>query len=294
MDIFLVEDSAAIRRLLARRLEAQPGMRIVGEADTAPQAIAMIEWLQPDTVLVDMALAVGSGMDVLRELRRKGFPGRVLMFTHQAMDAYRDQCMRAGADGFYDKGTGLETLFGDLDELLLSELASGRHHRPSQLLRDQVTGLYGQVALIERLDQQLRLIQPGTDRVAVGVVVLQGLDEMVRTHGVTATAPVLIEIGRRLSGSAAQADLLARHADEQFALVISQVAGSEEADALAARMKEALSEPFELRGRPLQLDCQVGLALYPRDAITARGLLILAEARAHGTRLPSRGSAVVH
>lgn len=294
MDIFLVEDSAAIRRLLARRLETQPGVRIVGEADSAPQAIAMIDWLQPDTVLLDMTLAVGTGMDVLRELRRKGFAGRILMLTHHTMDAYRDLCMRGGADGFYDKGTGLETLFGDLDELLMSERASGRQHRQSQLLRDHVTGLFGQVALIERLDQQLRLMQAAGDRVAVGVVVLRGLEEMVRMHGVAATAPVLVEIGRRLSGSAAQADLLARHADEQFALVISQVESAAQAEALSERLREALAEPFELKGQPLHLDCQVGLALYPRDAITARGLLIQAEARAHGAVLPARGSAVVH
>nr|WP_186830625.1 response regulator transcription factor [Mitsuaria sp. TWR114] len=158
MDIFLVEDSSAIRRLLARRLEDMAGVRVVGEADSAPQAIALIDWLQPDTVLLDMTLLVGTGVDVLRALRHKGFQGRILMLTHHAMDAYRDMCMQAGADGFYDKGSGLESLFGDLDELLQSERAAGRQTRPSPLLRDTATGLLGQVALLERLDQVLRMV----------------------------------------------------------------------------------------------------------------------------------------
>ena len=106
MDIFLVEDSSAIRRLLARRLEDMAGVRVVGEADSAPQAIALIDWLQPDTVLLDMTLLVGTGVDVLRALRHKGFQGRILMLTHHAMDAYRDMCMQAGADGFYDSQKG--------------------------------------------------------------------------------------------------------------------------------------------------------------------------------------------
>lgn len=294
MDIFLVEDSSAIRRLLARRLESMTGVRVVGEADSAPQAVALIDWLQPDTVLLDMTLVVGTGIDVLRALRRKGYTGRILMLTHHAMDAYRDLCMKAGADGFYDKGSGLETLFGDLDELLQSERASGRQSRPSPLLRDGATGMLGQVALLERLDQVLRMVNAEAGKVAVNIVVLKGLDALLRGEGVAAAAPVLVEIGRRLSGCAGPADLLARHANEQFALVVTRVGSPTEAESLAERMRESLSEPFDLGGHPVRLDSHVGMSLYPRDAITARGLLILAEARAHGARLPEKGSVVVH
>ncbi|OWQ46287.1 hypothetical protein CDL60_17000 [Roseateles noduli] len=294
MDIFLVEDSSAIRRLLARRLEDMPGARVVGEADSAPQAIALIDWLQPDTVLLDMTLLVGTGIDVLRALRGKGYRGRILMLTHHAMDAYRDMCMQAGADGFYDKASGLETLFGDLDDLLQSELVGGRQQRPSPLLRDAATGLLGQVALLERLDQVLRLVNAEAGKVAVTVVVLKGLEALLRSQGVSAAAPVLVEIGRRMSGCAGPADLLARHANEQFALVVSRAGSVQEAEALTDRIRESLADPFDLGGHEVRLDSHVGLAVYPRDAISARGLLILAEARAHGTRLPERGSAVVH
>lgn len=294
MDIFLVEDSSAIRRLLARRLEDMPGVRVVGEADSAPQAIALIDWLQPHTVLLDMTLLVGTGVDVLRALRAKGFKGRILMLTHHSMDAYRELCMKAGADGFYNKGTGLETLFGDLDELLQGESVAGRVSRPSPLLRDGATGLLGQVALLERLDQVLRLVNAEGGKVAVNVVVLKGLEALLRSQGVAAAAPVLVEIGRRLSSCAGPADLLARHANEQFALVVSRVEGASDSDGLAQRMREVLSEPFDLGGHPVRLDSHVGVSIYPRDAITARGLLILAEARAHGARLPHPGSVVVH
>ncbi|WP_158218874.1 response regulator [Roseateles aquatilis] len=294
MDIFLVEDSAAIRRLLARRLETLPGARVVGEAESAPQAIALIDWLQPHTVLLDMTLTVGTGIDVLRALRGKGFQGRILMLTHHAADAYRDLCLKAGADGFYDKGSGLETLFGDLDGLLRDEAASARVARPVSPPRDTVTGLLGQAALIERLDELLRMMNAEAGKVAVTVVVLNGLQALLRSEGVAAAAPVLVEIGRRLSGCAGPADLLARHADEQFALVVSRVASPAEAEALAQRMRDALDLPFDLNGRAARLASRVGLSTYPRDAITARGLLTLAESRAHGHLLPERGSAVVH
>ncbi len=294
MDFFLVEDSVAIRRLLARRLDTLPGTRVVGEADAAPQAIAMIDWLQPHTVLLDITLAVGTGLDVLRELRARGFRGRILMLSHHDLDAYRDLCLQAGADGYYTKGGGLENLFTDLDELLQSERASGRQTRPSSLLRDPVTGLLGQVALLERLDQVLRMPSPEPHWLAVTVVALRGLESLVQSNGLTATAPLLVDIGRRLAQGTGASDLLARHADEQFALVVNRVASAEQADELAARLNAALDEPFPLGEQSLKLDFDSGMALYPRDAISARGLLTLAESRAFGARLPANGSAVVH
>ncbi|SEK59458.1 DNA-binding response regulator, NarL/FixJ family, contains REC and HTH domains [Roseateles sp. YR242] len=294
MDIFLVEDSSAIRRLLARRLDSLPGTRVVGEAEGAPQAVALIDWLQPDTVLLDMNLAIGTGLDVLRDLRGRGYKGRILMLSSQCSDIYRDRCIKAGADGFYDKGTGLETLFGDLDELLQSERASGKQLRFSPLLRDTVTGLLGQVALLERLDQVLRMLRADPQPVAVAVVVLRGLQALLLSHGPAATAPLLVELGQRMKSCTGDADLLARHADEQFALVVTRVDSTHDADALTHRLDDALSLPFELAGKPIRLHCSVGMAIYPRDAISARGLLNLAESRAHGECLPSDGSAVVH
>ncbi|UXH77700.1 response regulator [Roseateles amylovorans] len=294
MDIFLVEDSVAIRRLLARRLETLPGTRVVGEADSAPQAVALVDWLQPQTVLLDITLAVGSGLDVLRQLRARGFSGRILMLSHHDLDAYRDLCMQAGADGYYNKGSGLESLFADLDELLQSERASGRQTRVSSLLRDPTTGLLGQVALLERLDQVLRMTMAEPQLLAVSVVVLRGLESLVQSNGLAATAPLLVDIGRRLGQSTGAADLLARHADEQFALVVSRVTSAAQADEVAGCLHEALDAPFLLGDQSLHLHFDTGMALYPRDAISARGLLTLAESRAHGTRLPAQGSAVVH
>ncbi len=294
MDIFLVEDSAAIRRLLAARLDTLPGARVIGEAEGAPQAISLIDWLQPDTVLLDMNLAIGTGLDVLRELRRRAYKGRILMLSQQSAELYRDLCIKAGADGFYDKGSGMETLFGDLDELMQSERVAGRQTRMSPLLRDTVTGLLGQVALLERLDQVLRLLRADAQPVVVAVVVLRGLQSLLLSHGPAATAPMLVELGQRLKTCTGDSDMLARHADEQFALVVSRVASASDADALARRLTESLSQPFQLAGRPLMLHCSVGVAVYPRDAISARGLLNLAESRAHGESLPSDGSAVVH
>lgn len=138
MNIFVVEDSAAIRRLLVRRLDDMTGVRVVGEAAGQSQALALIHWRKPDMVLVDLTLASGTGLGLVADLRREGFHGRIAVLTAQDLEAIRRACLDAGADAFYDKGTGLETLFDDLAGMVATEHAA--LDEPAALLRGALAG----------------------------------------------------------------------------------------------------------------------------------------------------------
>ena len=295
MNTFIVEDSLPIRRLLVRRLENLAGVRIVGEASDEAQAQAMIEWLKPDTVLLDLSLADGgSGLKVLGQLRGKGFPGRVLVLTSQAADAYRQACLKAGADGFYDKASGLETLFTDLTDLVDKEPTRGYVNQASLLLRDALTGLFGEVALLERLDQAARIAQrDGTD-LAVYVMRIDGLAGLAESHGVTEVTAILQAISARLREVCEPADVLARHAADQFSLVLGKVGSTQNAAAFAVHLGALLTEAIVQLDTPSELRAQIGMALFPADAIAPRSLLTLAEARAYGAMPPQQASSFIH
>ena len=295
MNIFVVEDSASIRRLLVRRLETMSGIRIVGEASSETQAQALIGWLKPDTVLLDLSLADGgSGLKVLGHLRENGFTGRILVLTAQALEAYRQACAKAGADGFYDKASGLETLFDDLTSLADDEPVTGAAGQASTMLRDGLTGMFGQVALLERLDQAAKIAQrDGTD-LAVYVMLMDGLAAMAEGRGIDELNTVLRSVADRLNEVCEPADVLARHAADQFSLVLTRVESSADAAAFAAQLGELMTGVFEQFDTPTPLRAQVGMALFPGDAIAPRSLLTLAEARAYGTSRPQRASAFTH
>ena len=295
MNTFIVEDSLPIRRLLVRRLENLAGIRIIGEASSEAQAIAMIEWLKPETVLMDLSLADGgSGLKVLSQLRRNGFGGRVLVLTSQAIDAYRNACIQAGADGFYDKASGLETLFDDLTDMLDEQPSRAHENQASLLLRDALTGLFGEVALLERLDQAARIAQRDGADLAVYVMRMQGLAAMAETRGVGEVNAVLHAVSRRLLEVCEPADVLARHAADQFSLVLGKVESAQTAAAFAVRLSELITEAVEQLDTPPELRAQVGMALFPGDAIAPRSLLTLAEARAYGALPPQCASSFVH
>jgi DNA-binding NarL/FixJ family response regulator len=103
MKIYLVEDSHLIRSRLSSMLEEIDGVEIVGEAEDAGSAVVGIAATRPDVIVLDLQLAGGSGLDVLRELKNIA-PGVVsIVLTNYALPQFRKQCMAAGAQHFFDK-----------------------------------------------------------------------------------------------------------------------------------------------------------------------------------------------
>jgi DNA-binding NarL/FixJ family response regulator len=107
MDVFLVEDSAPLAQRLQQMLGAIEGVRTVGSAARADDAIRSILDLRPDAVLCDIRLAQGTGFDVLRALREQAPGVEVYMLSNFATEPYRRHAARLGARDFFDKSTEL-------------------------------------------------------------------------------------------------------------------------------------------------------------------------------------------
>lgn len=107
VDIFLVEDSARIVRRLEEMLAAIEGVRTVGSAARADDAVRDVLSLRPDAVLCDIGLAQGTGFDVLRALQAQAPEIEIYMLSNFATEPYRRLAARLGARGFFDKSTEL-------------------------------------------------------------------------------------------------------------------------------------------------------------------------------------------
>ncbi len=107
-NVFLVEDSAAIRERLVRLLSPVEGVCLCGYAERADDAVAQILALRPDAVLLDINLAAGSGLDVLRAVGDAAPEVEIFVLTNFANDQYRDRCASLGARGFFDKSSEFE------------------------------------------------------------------------------------------------------------------------------------------------------------------------------------------
>ena len=70
LQVYIVEDSTIIRRLLTSTIEAA-GAELVGHSGDAQSAIADLSVLRPDLILIDISLNSGTGFDVLKALQER-------------------------------------------------------------------------------------------------------------------------------------------------------------------------------------------------------------------------------
>ena len=108
--IFIVDDSKALRDRLVSMLSELEGIEVVGQAGNAAEAISDIRRLRPRVVVLDIQMPGGSGIEVLRTIKREAPPTVVVMLTNHTLAQYREKCMELGADYFLDKTRDLDKL----------------------------------------------------------------------------------------------------------------------------------------------------------------------------------------
>ena len=107
--VFLADDCAAIRERVARLLAVQ-AMDVVGEAGTPPACIASILASRPDVVVLDVQLEGGTGLEVLRAVRKTEPAIAFVVFSSNSAPAYRRRYLGEGAAGFLDKNSEFDQL----------------------------------------------------------------------------------------------------------------------------------------------------------------------------------------
>lgn len=103
--ILLVDDHAVVREGVRALLEHRPGMGIVGEAGSASDALARLDALAPDVVVMDMKMPGLPAIEAIAEIRRRLPSCNVLVFTSYAEDSQVRDALAAGATGYLLKDT---------------------------------------------------------------------------------------------------------------------------------------------------------------------------------------------
>jgi len=98
--VLLADDHPALRLGLRVLLERAPDVELVGEAEDGEEALALIEKLQPDVVVLDCELPEMEGVEVAQEIRRRDLPVRVLALSSYDDERYVRGMLDAGAVGY--------------------------------------------------------------------------------------------------------------------------------------------------------------------------------------------------
>ena len=113
--ILVADDSDEIREMLKKIIEMGQH-EVIGEAENGQQAIKKFRELQPDVMLLDIAMPKKSGLEVLKELNEE-FPNmKVIMITANGSTDVYFECIKYGAIGYIDKPFEMKELLDQIAE----------------------------------------------------------------------------------------------------------------------------------------------------------------------------------
>jgi PAS domain S-box-containing protein len=112
--VVVADDTPAIRRMLQVLLDEAGGMRIVGEASDGAAAVAAVQDLAPDLLLLDLAMPEMDGLQVLKKVRTDHPDTSVVIVSGYAREHLLDVTKGLGADAYIEKGAPTPTVVATL------------------------------------------------------------------------------------------------------------------------------------------------------------------------------------
>ncbi|OGO05145.1 MAG: DNA-binding response regulator [Chloroflexi bacterium RBG_13_54_9] len=101
--VFQADDHLILREGIRSLLEKVPDIEVVGEASDGVEAVAKVEQLVPDVVLMDIAMTRLNGLEATRQIKEKNPQIKVLVLTMYETDQYISQMLQSGASGYVVK-----------------------------------------------------------------------------------------------------------------------------------------------------------------------------------------------
>jgi len=163
--ILLADDHVTVRQGLKMLIDSQEDMTVVSEASDGTAAVEQARTLHPDVVVMDISMPGMNGLVATRTLKQIQPDSVIVILTRHGDDAYLQELLRAGADGYVLKQSAASELLQAiratavrgqyLDSALTARVTAGFLAKSGR--KAQATG----VSVTERESEVLRLIAAG-------------------------------------------------------------------------------------------------------------------------------------
>lgn len=114
--IVICDDQPAFRQLMTLVLGLERGLEVVGEAADGNAVVAVVADLNPDVLLLDIAMPLRDGIAALPEIKRAAPGTSVVMLSAFDSATMRSRAFAAGADAFLEKGADVDDLVAQIRE----------------------------------------------------------------------------------------------------------------------------------------------------------------------------------
>ena len=136
--VILADDHVFVRDGIKSLLENEANITVVGEATDGLEALALIDSVQPDLLILDIRMPNMTGIEVVEQLRSKNNFVKIVMLSMHESEEYVLKSIKAGADGYLLKGSSKEEFLkavqtvsnggkyfsGDISSILIGQLSN--------------------------------------------------------------------------------------------------------------------------------------------------------------------------
>ena len=167
--VLLIDDHELIRQGLAGAFAQADGFDVAGQAGSVEDGLALAREVSPDVVVTDVRLPDGSGLDVVRALRKENKQVGLVVLTMYAGDEQLFAAMDAGASGFVGKDAPTSTVIGAARQAAIAPLTFTCMGLAEAMVRRMSSGA---PRLSDRERQVLELLAEGLGVTAIAATSL--------------------------------------------------------------------------------------------------------------------------
>jgi two-component system response regulator NreC len=125
--VIIADDHAVVRKGLRLLIDAEPGLKVLAEAGTVPDAVMKTRALRPGVLVLDLNMPGGSSLEAIPQIRDEAATTAIVVLTMQNDPAFARQALQSGAAGFVLK----EAADDELLEAIRQAAAGGTYLNPT-------------------------------------------------------------------------------------------------------------------------------------------------------------------
>ncbi len=273
MRILLVEDDADDAEFLRQSLLRNNSRSIeIKRTGCIGDAVAALRGSTFDVVLLDLHLPDANGRECVERIQQANSQVPIVVLSGEGDEDYAVEILNRGVQDYLVKWEGDGRVI-----LRAIRYAIERKRSESKLnylaRYDSLTGIPNRQYLRDQLERATTRALRGRTKIALLFLDLDRFKMVNDTLGHQLGDELLRSVVQRLQSSVREGDLVARLGGDEFAVLLEDVDGPLELEAVARSIMSRFQEPFHLGGRQVSVTASVGITLYPVDNADPMALL---------------------